>query len=74
METNIEKLQKNLSRARHMLASVRHGIASYSEADIDGHVSSGWVEILKTVEDDLAALADDLAEITSTEDIDIIPE
>jgi hypothetical protein len=57
-----------------MLASVRHGIAAFSEVDIDGHVSSGWVEILKTVEDDLAVLADDLAEITATEDMDIIPE
>jgi len=73
VETNIEQLQKNLSRSRHMLASVRHGIAAYSEVDLDDHVS-GWVEILKTVEDDLASLADDLAEITATEDIDIMPE
>jgi len=71
METNIEQLQKNLSRARHMLASVRNGIAAYSEVDLDDHVA-GWVEILKTVEDDLAALADDLADIT--EDIGILPK
>jgi hypothetical protein len=56
-----------------MLASVRNGIVAYSEVDLDDKVS-GWVEILKTVEEDLAALADDLAEITTTEDIDDIQE